>query len=585
MRRTAATSWSCPAGAANSAALLLKSASDQPPQRAGQRVRRRGPPLHGPHQLGRHRDLADARTRRSSRRRSASTTTTGAPRTSELPLGHIQMLGKCDQQHPAGRRALVRAEPGAGLHGQARDRLLADDGGPAAPGQPGHGRPPGPDPSVQDLLQPRAPQAAAGQAQGPARPARLPRDDDPALVGARPADPAGRHRAPCAAPCASATTRRRRRSTSTAARTTSTTSTSSTRASSRPASAVNPALTAMANALRVGDHLLERLGARRRASADCGRRTSARRWSVMKRLRRARRAASAKGLVAGFAGTAAMTCRARSRRSCAAARSARRPPARRPRCSASSEFEDDVAQARFSDLSHWGYGTGWGVVRGLLDARPDCRRASAAAAHGAAVWGSAQVMLPALEVAPAVGLLEARGDRDRRLPPRGLRGRDGHRLRTGSATARAPTAPTEPHGHAPAPVGRQAAGTALLVLACHVGDRLRPGRRLAARRAVGVPGPSHYRHPGREYRRPDRRLSARAPLRRPPEPGDHAGVLGHADALRVGRRRVYRRPARRAVAGGIVFRWLWGSVALSVDGAGRPTRRSAREWPSAWRPQ
>ena len=32
--------------------------------------------------------------------------------------------------------------------------------------------------------------------------------------------------------------------------------------------AVNPALTIMANALRVGDHLLERLGARRRAIAS-----------------------------------------------------------------------------------------------------------------------------------------------------------------------------------------------------------------------------------------------------------------------------------------------------------------------------
>ena len=32
------------------------------------------------------------------------------------------------------------------------------------------------------------------------------------------------------------------------------------------------------------------------------------------------------------------------------------------------EFEDDLAAARFNDLSHWGYGTGWGVVRGLLGA-------------------------------------------------------------------------------------------------------------------------------------------------------------------------------------------------------------------------
>ena len=44
-------------------------------------------------------------------------------------------------QHPARGRALVRPRSGAGLHGQARDRLLADHRGPAAPGQPRHGRP------------------------------------------------------------------------------------------------------------------------------------------------------------------------------------------------------------------------------------------------------------------------------------------------------------------------------------------------------------------------------------------------------------------------------------------------------------
>ena len=59
----------------------------------------------------------------------------------DFPLGHIQMLGKSDKQHPARRRAVVRPGPGAGLHGQARDRLLADHRGPAAPRQPRHRRP------------------------------------------------------------------------------------------------------------------------------------------------------------------------------------------------------------------------------------------------------------------------------------------------------------------------------------------------------------------------------------------------------------------------------------------------------------
>jgi len=63
------------------------------------------------------------------------------------------------------------------------------------------------------------------------------------------------------------------------------------------------------------------------------------------------------------------------------------------------EFDSDLARARFNDLSHWGYGTGWGVVRGILGAT-GLPAAKATAAHGAAVWGSAAVTLPALDVAP-----------------------------------------------------------------------------------------------------------------------------------------------------------------------------------------
>lgn len=106
-----------------------------------------------------------------------------------------------------------------------------------------------------------------------------------------------------------------------------------------------------------------------------------------------------KGLVAGFAGTAAMTIS-----STLEAKLRGRAPSTAPaRATAKvlgiSAFEDGVAQARFNDLSHWGYGTGWGVVRGLLDVAGLPPR-KATAAHGAAVWGSAQVTLPALDIAP-----------------------------------------------------------------------------------------------------------------------------------------------------------------------------------------
>jgi hypothetical protein len=106
-----------------------------------------------------------------------------------------------------------------------------------------------------------------------------------------------------------------------------------------------------------------------------------------------------KGLVAGFVGTAAMTVS-----STLEARLRGRAPSSAPaRATAKvlgiKEFEDSIAGARFNDLSHWGYGTSWGILRGLLGATGMSGKA-ATAAHGAAIYGAAQVTLPALEVAP-----------------------------------------------------------------------------------------------------------------------------------------------------------------------------------------
>jgi hypothetical protein len=108
-----------------------------------------------------------------------------------------------------------------------------------------------------------------------------------------------------------------------------------------------------------------------------------------------------KGLFAGVAGTAAMTAS-----STAEARLRGRPFSDAPARATSKvlgikEFEDDEAKARFSNLSHWGYGTGWGVARGLLGATGmPAKRATVL--HFAAVWGSSLVTLPALEIAPPV---------------------------------------------------------------------------------------------------------------------------------------------------------------------------------------
>src|SRR6266567_9082587 len=106
-----------------------------------------------------------------------------------------------------------------------------------------------------------------------------------------------------------------------------------------------------------------------------------------------------KGLVAGFAGTAAMTVSSTLEAKLRGRKPSSAPARATAKALGIASFEDDVAAARFNDLSHWGYGTGWGVVRGLLGATGLSPR-RATLAHGAAIYGAAQVTLPALEVAP-----------------------------------------------------------------------------------------------------------------------------------------------------------------------------------------
>jgi hypothetical protein len=108
-----------------------------------------------------------------------------------------------------------------------------------------------------------------------------------------------------------------------------------------------------------------------------------------------------KGLVAGFIGTAAMTLSSTVEAKLRGRQVSSAPARATAKMLGIKSFEDDIAAARFNDLSHWGYGTGWGVVRGLLAAAGVPPRA-ATAAHGAAIYGAAQVTLPALEIAPPV---------------------------------------------------------------------------------------------------------------------------------------------------------------------------------------
>jgi hypothetical protein len=106
-----------------------------------------------------------------------------------------------------------------------------------------------------------------------------------------------------------------------------------------------------------------------------------------------------KGLIAGFAGTAAMTVSSTLEAKLRGRAPSSAPARATTKMLGIKEFEDSIAQARFNDLSHWGYGTGWGVLRGLLGATGIPAKA-ATAVHGAAIYGAAQVTLPALEIAP-----------------------------------------------------------------------------------------------------------------------------------------------------------------------------------------
>jgi hypothetical protein len=106
------------------------------------------------------------------------------------------------------------------------------------------------------------------------------------------------------------------------------------------------------------------------------------------------------GLAAGLVGTAAMTLsttvemRLRERESSDA-------PAAAAGKVLGVKPVDENAEARFAQVVHYGYGTGWGAVRGAL-ATLGLPPVVASAAHLALVWGSELVLLPSLDVAPPV---------------------------------------------------------------------------------------------------------------------------------------------------------------------------------------
>jgi len=106
------------------------------------------------------------------------------------------------------------------------------------------------------------------------------------------------------------------------------------------------------------------------------------------------------GLVAGFVGTAAITVS-----QLIVMRLQGRQPSKSPVKAVSKVFafhpDDERAEDRLNTLAHWGYGTSWGAVRGIMTAF-GFRGPWADVIHWGAVQGTALVMLPGLKVAPPV---------------------------------------------------------------------------------------------------------------------------------------------------------------------------------------
>lgn len=104
--------------------------------------------------------------------------------------------------------------------------------------------------------------------------------------------------------------------------------------------------------------------------------------------------AAGRGVVAGFAGTAAMTLSQTVEQQLSG-----RPGSTTPADGVATVTgivpRDEDAQNRLNVLAHWGYGTAWGLARAALDLI-GVRGPLATLAHLGVVLGSEQVLTPAL---------------------------------------------------------------------------------------------------------------------------------------------------------------------------------------------
>ena len=106
------------------------------------------------------------------------------------------------------------------------------------------------------------------------------------------------------------------------------------------------------------------------------------------------------GLAAGVAGTVAMTASSTIEQKVRRRAASLAPAKAAEKVLGIHRFESKKAENRFSNLVHWGTGTGWGAVRGALGTVLPAPLATLG--HFGAVWGGAVTALPSLDVAPPI---------------------------------------------------------------------------------------------------------------------------------------------------------------------------------------
>lgn len=104
-----------------------------------------------------------------------------------------------------------------------------------------------------------------------------------------------------------------------------------------------------------------------------------------------------RGMAAGLAGTAVMTASQQVEMKIED-REPSMVPAKAVEKTFDLEIDSEKAEVRLNNATHWVYGTLWGGARGLLGAF-GLSGPTATAAHFALIYGTALVMLPAMDLA------------------------------------------------------------------------------------------------------------------------------------------------------------------------------------------